>query len=297
MSGSISSLRRSDSSRASRSLISRGRSCGQGSSRESAARSPRRARGPCAPRDAAARCGRRAARGWWAASRRSATATPAVQRSPSRFSAPSWTSMRTSSPTKSGLPSLVASTRAGDRGRQRFRADHVRGQPRRCASVEPGERHHVADEAAGRRQRRARVAQLGPRGTRAPAAARRCPTARGARSGRAATAPPTGCRRSPAPPAARPPARRAGGGRRRRSPPAKPACRRASAATPLAIRARSGSSPGSADLIAARRASPLVAVVDAKQPAQRFGERREGGATGRIAMREQDARLVAEAAA
>ena len=36
---------------------------------------------------------------------------PVVQRSPSRFSAPSCTSMRTSSPTKSGLPSLVASTR------------------------------------------------------------------------------------------------------------------------------------------------------------------------------------------
>ena len=53
----------------------------------------------------------------------------------------------------------------GDRGRQRLRADHVRGQPGRRAGVEPGERHHVADQATGRRQRRARVAQLGPRGS------------------------------------------------------------------------------------------------------------------------------------
>ncbi len=41
---------------------------------------------------------------------REASPAPTIQRSPSLVSAPSCTSMRTSSPTKSGLPSLVAST-------------------------------------------------------------------------------------------------------------------------------------------------------------------------------------------
>ena len=51
-----------------------------------------------------------------------------------------------------------------ERGGERFRADHVCGQPRRGGGVEPGECHHVADEAAGGCKRRARIAQLGPRG-------------------------------------------------------------------------------------------------------------------------------------
>ena len=38
---------------------------------------------------------------------------------------------------------------AGDRGRQLVGADHVGGEPGRRAGVETGERHHVGDEAAG----------------------------------------------------------------------------------------------------------------------------------------------------
>ena len=67
-----------------------------------------------------------------------ARSAPTIQRSPSCVSAPSCTSMRTSSPTKSGLPSLVASTLAGDGGGQIGGADDVGGEPHRRAGVEAG---------------------------------------------------------------------------------------------------------------------------------------------------------------
>ena len=86
-----------------------------------------------------------------------------IQRSPSRRSAPSCTSMRTSSPTKSGLPSLVASTRpataAGSSSAPiTFAASRVAAPASRPPSVTTS-----ATSAARRRERRARVAQLGPR--------------------------------------------------------------------------------------------------------------------------------------
>ena len=167
-----------------------------------AGRRPRRARARCAPRGAS-RSMRAASSAWIVGGISSAaSSTPAVQRSPSRLSTPSWTSMRTSSPTKSGLPSLVASTRpaiaAGSSSAPiTFAASRVAAPASR-----PRERHHVGDETAGRgRATSARRAARGapPRGR---AAARRCSTARGARSGRAAAAPPTAGRRSRARPAA-----------------------------------------------------------------------------------------------
>ena len=53
---------------------------------------------------------------------------------------------------------------SGDGGGQLVGADDVRGEPRRGAGVEAGERHHLAHEAAGAGQRRPRLAQLGARG-------------------------------------------------------------------------------------------------------------------------------------
>ena len=69
-----------------------------------------------------------------------------------------------------------------------------------------------------------------------------------------------------------------------------------SAATPLAIRARSGVVARQRRLDRRAQGVAARAVVDAKQPAQRLGERREGGAAGRVAVRHQDGRRVAEAA-
>ena len=211
----------------------------------------------CAPPDAAARCGRRAARGWWAASRGRRARPPAIQRSPSRLSAPSCTSMRTSSPTKSGLPSLVASTRpataAGSSSAPiTFAASRVAAPASR-----PRERHDVGHEAAGASPatsacRAARVAP--PRGR---AAARRCSTAPGARSRssssgsahcRSSIASTTGCAAASAASKRRTTKKVSSGDA------GVPA---SSAAMPSAMRARSASSPGTAASIAARRASPL----------------------------------------
>ena len=191
-----------------------------------ACRRPRRVPGSCAPPGAAARCGQRAAPGWSAASPGRPARPRVIHRSPSRLSAPSCTSMRTSSPTNSGLPSLVASTRPATAAGSVVGADHAGGQPRRRAGVETGERHHVVHETIGGQQGRAapRAAPVAP--PPGPAAAPRCSTARDARRGRAAAARPTAGRRSRAPPAARPRARRASAGRRRRSLRATAACRR-----------------------------------------------------------------------
>ena len=255
MSGSISSLRRSASSRASRSATSRGSSCGDGGAREL----PPDHRGALehgallGPQPLDARGEQRVDRRRHLERRELDAGGPAVALPLER----AVVDQHAHQLADEERIALAGGEHApGDRGRQLVGADHVRGEPRRRAGVEAGERHDVGDEAAGRRERRARVAQLGPRRRRARAAARRCPTAPGARSDRAAAAPPTGGRRSRAPPAAPRRARRAGGGRRRRSPRATPACRRAARRCRRRSGARSASSPGSAASIAARSASP-----------------------------------------
>ena len=87
-----------------------------------------------------------------------ASSTPAVQRSPSRLSAPSWTSMRTSSPTKSGLPSLVASTRpaiaAGQLRRRRSRSPRA-ASPRRRRGRRASRRRSTRPPGVGERRARA----------------------------------------------------------------------------------------------------------------------------------------------
>ena len=294
MSGSISSLRRSDSSRASRSPISRGRSCA--SAVREKCRPITAARSRTVRSSGRSRSMRAASSAWMVGGiSRSASSTPAVQRSPSRLSAPSWTSMRTSSPTKSGLPSLVASTRpaiaAGSASAPiTFAASRVAAPASSPASVTTS-----LTQAAGRRQRRARVAQLGPRGRQHQQRHVAAPLHQvldqveqqrlrpldvvdrqhhrphaGERGEPAADDEEDLLRRS----------RRAG--QQRRDPVGDPGA--------LGLAFRQPRQDRRAQVVAA------AAVVDAEQPAQRLGERREGGAAGRVAMRHQDGRPVAEAA-
>ena len=150
---------------------------------------------------------------------------PVVQRSPSRLSAPSCTSMRTSSPTKSGLPSLDREHASGDRGRQLVGADRRwrrggsrrrrrdRRASRRRSTRPPGT---ASDERASRSSGRAATSTSS--GTSVPHCTR-CST-RSSSSGSAH------CRSSISEHdrlrAWR--ARRGSAGSRRTSPPAPPAC-------------------------------------------------------------------------
>ena len=290
MSGSISSLRRSASSRASSVAAVARRAARPPRCARSAGRPPRRARARCAPRGAAARCARRAARGSSAASRarpgwrRRSSGRPRARARPRR------TSMRTSSPTNSGLPSLVASTLAATARRQVGGADHVGGEPHRRARVEAAERDDVGDESARRHERGAQIAQLGPRADQHEQAARRCPTARGARRDRAAAARPSAGRRSPA----RPACSAASAARKRRT------TKKVSSGDagvpleqrgdPAAMRSRSGS-------LAISAASAAVAgvVFDAAGNARTArGDRREGRAARGIALRGDHGRRIPE---
>ena len=99
---------------------------------------------------------------------------------PSRLSAPSWTSIRTSSPTKSGLPSLVASTRpaiaAGSSSApMTFAASRVAALASSPASVTTSATRPPGTASA---ERTSRSSGAPPP---APTAARRCSTAPGAR--------------------------------------------------------------------------------------------------------------------
>ena len=297
MSGSISSLRRSASSRASRS-----RDLARQQMRDRRARElppddrralEHRALLGTQPLDAG---GEQRVDGGRHLERRRAR-PPVVQRSPSRLSAPSCTSMRTSSPTKSGIALAGREHAPGDRGRQLVGADHVGGEARRRAGVEAGERHDVGDEAAGHGERRARVAQLGAGRHQHAAAARRCSTAPGARS-RSSSSGSAHCRSSITSTTG---CAAASAARKRRT--TKKVSSGAagvpasSAATPVAMRARSGVVAGHARLD--RRAHGVAAGGRrraASSARSAVGERREGRAAGRVAVRAQHGRAVAEPA-
>ena len=256
MSGSTSSLRRSDSSRASRSPISRGRSCAT-AARENC-RPITAARSRIVRSSGRSRSMRAASSAWMVGGiSMSASAMLVVQRSPSRLSAPSCTSMRTSSPTNKGLPSLVARTRpamaAGSSSApSTFAARRVAAPASRPASVTTSATsppRAASDERVSRSSGRA--ATKTSSGT--PLLhCTRC-SVRSSRSGSAhctsSSASTTGCACASA-------------ARRRRTTKkvssgdaGAPA---SSPATPAAMRARSGSAVGSAPSIAARSVSPLA---------------------------------------
>ena len=215
----------------------------------------------------------------------SASSTAVVQRSPSRRSAPSFTSMRTSSPRKSGLPSLVASTRpataAGSASAPiTLAASRVAAPASRPPSVTTSETR-PPDDASDERVSRSsgRAAASTSSGTPAPHCTR-CST-RSSSSGsahwRSSIASTSGCAVASAASRRRTTKKVSSG---------EAGVPASSASMPLAIRARS-SPPRSTSATHSR-------AVRSARAAPR--QRREGGAARRVARGGQHGRALAQPA-
>ena len=166
------------------------------------------------------------------------------------------TSMRTSSRTNSGLPSVDAGSRSTRPAGQPLGAEQPGRERLGGRRVEAVEHDHRGDRPAGLGERRPHLAQLGPGEADEQHRGVGDPLGEVLDAGRAAAARPTGCRRSRRRAAGRPRSPRRAGARPRTSPPPSgPGAAPTSPASTSTTRAWSASVSGSSVPIAARAAS------------------------------------------
>ena len=291
MSRSISSLRRSDSSRASSSMPFRPSSAATALREKCRPTTDARS---STVRSSNPRRSMRAASSAWMVGGISSEASPAptIQRSPSLVSAPSCTSMRTSSPTKSGLPSLVASTFAATAAGRSAAPITLAARRMAAPASRPPSVTTSATIALGvtRDERRSRSSGRAPTSTKSGTPAPHCTrcSTRSRSNGSAQ------CRSSITSTIGRAAARPA---RKRRTTknvssgdvtasPSTPAI-------PAATRVRSPSSAaGRAAATAARTASAPAPSSRPRNRRNDLRERRERGTPGGVAMRGEDRRIV-----